>query len=189
MAKNHPKQLSAEETAQLLKILKVRFDKNMHRHAGMNWEAIQSKLETNTEKLWSLNEMEKTGGEPDVVQHDRKSDIYTFMDCVAESPKGRRSVCFDKEALDSRKEHKPQNNAMDMATSMGVRILTEQEYRQLQSTDEVDLKTSSWIATPVEIRNLGGALFADRRYNTVFVYHNGASSYYAARGFRSALEI
>lgn len=189
MAKNQHKQLSSEEMSELLKILKARFDKNMHRHKGMNWPAIQLKLETNTEKLWSLNEMEKTGGEPDVVQHDKKTDVYTFMDCAAESPKGRRSVCFDREALDSRKEHKPQNDAISMAAAMGVRILTEQEYRQLQSADKVDVKTSSWIATPAAIRELGGALFADRRYNTVFVYHNGASSYYAARGFRSALEI
>lgn len=189
MANNHHKQLSAEETTQILKILKARFDQNMNRHEEIKWAAIQSKLETNTEKLWSLNEMEKTGGEPDVVQYDKKSDTYIFMDCAAESPKGRRSVCFDREALDSRKEHKPHDDAMSMAAAMGVRILTEQEYRLLQSTGEVDLKTSSWIATPAAIRELGGALFADRRYNTVFVYHNGASSYYAARGFRSALEI
>lgn len=188
MAKSK-KELSADESDQLLSILKKRFEKNRNRHIGLDWDKIQSKLETSPEKLWSLNEMEKTGGEPDVVGHDEKRDEYIFYDCSAESPKGRRSLCYDREALDSRKEFKPENSAMDLAAEMGVEILTEQEYRELQQLGNFDTKTSSWIITPSDIRKLGGAIFADFRYANVFIYHNGASSYYAVRGFRASLRV
>ena len=183
------KALSPKQREELLKTLKVRFEKNMNRHKGLEWAKVQSKLEANTEKLWSLNEMERTGGEPDVVGHDKKTGEYVFYDCSAESPEGRRSVCYDREALESRKEHRPKNNALDMASGMGVEILTEDQYRQLQQLGTFDLKTSSWVQTPTGIRKLGGALFCDRRYDTVFVYHNGADSYYAARGFRASLRV
>jgi len=183
------KTLSPEQRKELLRALKVRFDKNMDRHKGLEWAKVQAKLEANIEKLWSLNEMERTGGEPDVVGHDKKTDEYVFYDCSAESPNGRRSVCYDREALESRKEHRPKNNVIDMAAAMGIEILTEEQYRELQQHGEFDLKTSSWVQTPPDIRILGGALFCDRRYDTVFVYHNGAESYYAARGFRGSLRV
>ncbi|GGF01542.1 DUF4256 domain-containing protein [Flavobacterium limi] len=183
------KELLPEESEQLLKILKNRFEKNKNRHKEPDWEKLQIKLESNPEKLWSLNEMEKTGGEPDVVSFDEKTNEYIFYDCSAESPKGRRSVCFDYEAQESRKEHKPENNAIDMAAAMGIELLNEEQYRELLQLGKFDEKTSSWIKTPSEIRKLGGALFADFRYNTVFVYHNGAQSYYAARGFRGVLRV
>jgi hypothetical protein len=169
--------------------LKNRFEKNMHRHKGLEWNKVQAKLEANPGKLWSLNEMEDTGGEPDVVELDKNTGEYIFYDCSAESPKGRRSLCYDHEALESRKEHKPKNSAMQIATEMGIQLLTEDEYRQLQKTGKYDTKTSSWVITSAEIRELGGALFCDRRYNHVFTYHNGAESYYAARGFRGSLRI
>jgi hypothetical protein len=169
--------------------LKARFEKNMNRHKGLEWAKVQAKLETNTEKLWSLNEMERTDGEPDVIVHDKKAGVYIFYDCSAESPKGRRSVCYDREALESRKKHKPQNNAIDMAADMGIEILTEEQYRELQRLGNFDTKTSSWVKTPANIRKLDGAIFCDRRYDTVFVYHNGAESYYAARGFRGSLRV
>lgn len=172
-----------------LNVLKARFEKNMHRHQDLKWAEVQAKLEAHPEKLWSLSEMERTGGEPDVVGFAQKTSEYIFMDCSAESPAGRRSVCYDREALESRKEHKPENNALDMAAAMGIELLTKEEYRALQKLGEFDLKTSSWIKTPAEIRKLGGALFCDRRYDTVFVYHNGAQSYYAARGFRGLLRV
>ncbi len=181
--------LSPKQSEELLRRLKARFEKNMHRHKGQQWAKIQVKLETNTEKLWSLYEMERTGGEPDVVGHDRKTGKYIFYDCSAESPKGRRSLCYDRQALDERKEHKPKNSAIDMAAAMGVELLTEKQYRELQNLGNFDTKTSSWIKTPSDIRKLGGALFCDRRYNTIFVYHNGAESYYAARAFRGELRI
>ena len=191
-----PKQpaLPAGRREELLSILKTRFEKNMiPPKAGLEWAKIQARLESNTEKLWSLNEMEITGGEPDVVGHDKKTGEYIFYDCSAESPAGRRSVCYDREALESRKEHRPKNNAIDMAAAMGIELLTEEQYRELQSRQmaggNFDLKTSSWIKTPPEIRKLGGALFCDRRYDTVFVYHNGAESYYTARGFRGSLRV
>lgn len=187
--KNSKKKLSSEESEELLKILKTRFEKNMSRHKGIQWADIEVKLEANADKLWSLSEMEMTGGEPDVVGYDKKTGKYTFYDCSAETPKGRRSICYDDEALQSRKEHKPKNSAIEMAGEMGIGILTEEEYRELQELGEFDLKTSSWIRTPVEIRELGGALFCDRRYNHVFVYHNSAESYYGARGFRGSLEV
>ena len=187
--KSNTKKLSSKQREELLGALKARFEKNMNRHKGLEWAKIQAKLEANAEKLWSLNEMEKTGGEPDVVGHDKKTGEYIFYDCSAESPKGRRSVCYDGEALRSRKEHKPQNSAMDLAADMGVEILTEEQYRELQKLGDFDTKTSSWVKTPSEIRKLGGALFCDRRYNTVFVYHNGAESYYAARAFRGSLKV
>lgn len=183
------KELSLEQREELLRTLKARFEKNMNRHKGLEWDNIQAKLEANTEKLWSLNEMEGTDGEPDVVGYDEKTGEYIFCDCSAESPKGRRSVCYDHEALESRKKHKPENNAMDMATAMGIELLTEEQYRELQKIENFDMKTSSWVQTPAAIRNLGGALFCDRRYDTVFVYHNGAESYYAARGFRGLLMV
>lgn len=183
------KELSLEQHEELLKALKTRFEKNMHRHKGLEWAKIQERLNANTEKLWSLNEMERTGGEPDIVEHDKKKDEYIFYDCSAESPKGRRSVCYDREALESRKKHKPENNAIDMATAMGIELLTEEQYRALQQLENFDLKTSSWVQTPSNIRELGGALFCDRRYGNVFVYHNGADSYYGARGFRGSLRI
>ena len=181
--------LSPAQREELLGVLKARFEKNMGRHKGLDWSKVQAKLEANTEKLWSLNEMERTGGEPDVVGHDKKTGEYTFYDCSVESPKGRRSICYDRAALDARKEHKPRDSAMDMATAMGVELLTEEEYRALQKLGEFDPKSSSWIKTPSEIRKLGGALYCDRRYNTVFLYHNGADSYYAARGFRGSLRV
>lgn len=185
------KELSSEQQAELIKVLKYRFEKNMNRHKGLEWARVQEKLEhkSSPEKLWSLHEMESTGGEPDVVALDKYTGDFLFYDCSAESPKGRRSVCYDHEALEARKEHKPQNNAVDMATAMGIELLTEEQYRQLQLLGEFDLKTSSWVKTPSEIRKLGGALFCDRRYDHVFVYHNGADSYYAARGFRGMLRV
>jgi hypothetical protein len=174
---------------ELLRTLKARFEKNMTRHKGLEWAGVQTRLESNSEKLLSLDEMEKTGGEPDVVGHNKKTGEYVFYDCSAESPKGRRSLCYDREALDSRKEHKPENNAIELAASMGIELLTEEQYRELQKLGKFDLKTSSWVMTPSPIRKLGGALFCDRRYDTVFVYHNGAESYYAARGFRGSLRV
>ena len=183
------KELGPKQAEQLLGDLQSRFDKNMNRHKGVDWAKVRARLDANTEKLWSLNEMETTGGEPDVVGYDKKTGEYIFYDCSAESPKGRRSVCYDGEALASRKEHKPKNSAMQMATAMGVELLTEEEYRALQKLGEFDTKTSSWIQTPAEIRKLGGALFCDRRYNQVFLYHNGAESYYAARAFRGSLRV
>ena len=181
--------LSSEQREELLRALKTRFEKNMNRHKGLEWAKVQAKLESAAQKLWSLNEMEKSGGEPDVVGIDKKTGEYIFYDCSAESPKGRRSVCYDGDALASRKEHKPKNNAIDMAADMGIQILTEEQYRGLQKLGDFDTKTSSWVQTPTEIRELGGALFCDRRYNHVFVYHNGAESYYAARGFRGSLRM
>jgi hypothetical protein len=186
---SNQKKPSPEQREKLLKTLKARFEKNMNRHKGLEWAKVQAKLEANPSKLWSLHEMEKTGGEPDVVGHDKKTGEYIFYDCSAESPNGRRSFCYDREALDSRKEHKPKNNAAEMASAMGIELLTEEEYRNLQKLGNFDTKTSSWVKTPVEIRKLGGALFCDRRYDTVFVYHNGAESYYAARGFRGSLRV
>ena len=183
------KELSPEQREELLRALKDRFEKNMNRHKGLEWAKVQAKLEGNTEKLWSLNEMERTGGEPDVVGNDRKTGEYIFYDCSAESPKGRRNVCYDREALESRKEFKPKNTAMDMAAAMGIGILREEQYRELQKLGNFDTKTSSWVETPSEIRKLGGALFCDRRYDHVFVYHNGAESYYGARGFRGSLRV
>jgi len=181
--------LSPEQREELLRALKARFEKNMNRHKGHEWIKVQAKLEANTERLWSLNEMERTGGEPDVVGGDKKTGEYIFYDCSAETPKGRRSVCYDREALESRKEHKPKNNAIDMAAAIGIELLTEEQYRELQELGEFDTKTSSWVQTPTEIRELGGALFCDRRYDHVFVYHNGAESYYAARAFRGSLRV
>jgi len=183
------KELSPEQSEELLRVLKARFEKNMNRHEGLEWAKVQAKLDANTEKLWSLNEMERTGGEPDVVGYDKKKDEYMFCDCSAESPKGRRSVCYDREALESRKKHKPENNAIDMAASMGIELLTEEQYRALQKLENFDMKTSSWVQTPTDIRELGGALFCDCRFGHVFVYHNGAESYYAARGFRGSLMV
>ena len=181
--------LPADRREELLVILKDRFEKNMSRHKGLEWYKVQTKLETSSEKLWSLNEMERTGGEPDVIGYDKKTDEYIFYDCSAESPAERRSVCYDGEALESRKEHKPKNNAIDMVAAMGIELLTEGQYRELQKLGNFDLKTSSWVKTPADIRKLGGAIFCDRRYDTVFVYHNGADSYYAARGFRGLLLV
>ena len=186
---NNNKRLSPEQSGELLKALKARFEKNMNRHKGLEWAKVQAKLEANPEKLWSLNEMERTGGEPDVVGHDKKAGEHIFCDCSAESPKDRRSLCYDREALDSRKEHKPKDSAIDMATAMGIEILTEEQYRELQKLGDFDTKTSSWVKTPPAIRKLGGAIFCDRRYDHVFVYHNGAESYYAARGFRGLLRV
>jgi hypothetical protein len=182
-------ELSLEQRDELLNTLKSRFEKNMNRHKGVEWAKVQAKLEANTEKLWSLDEMEVTGGEPDVVGHDEKTGEYIFYDCPVESPKGRRSLCYDPSALDSRKEYKPANSAMDMAADMDVDILTEEQYRELQQLGKFDAKTSSWIITPANIRKLGGATFCDRRYDTAFVYHNGAESYYAAGGFRGSLRV
>jgi hypothetical protein len=186
---NNKKKLSAEERAELLTTLKARFEKNMNRHKGLDWAKVQAKLEGDAQKLWSLNEMERTGGEPDVVAYDKKTGEYVFYDCSAESPKGRRSLCYDAEALESRKEHKPANSAVAMATDMGIELLSEEQYRELQQLGNFDLKTSSWVKTPSNIRELGGALYCDRRYNQVFLYHNGAESYYAVRGFRGSLKI
>jgi hypothetical protein len=186
---NSKKTLSPEQREELLLALEVRFDKNMKRHKGLEWSKVHAKLVANTEKLWSLNEMELTGGEPDVVGYDKKTDEYIFYDCSEESPKGRRSLCYDREALDSRKEHKPKDSAMDMAAAMGIEILREEQYRALQELGEFDTKTSSWVQTPASIRELGGAVFCDRRYNNVFLYHNGAESYYAARAFRGSLRV
>lgn len=186
---SNKKQLSSEQSQELLKVLKARFEKNMNRHKGIEWAKVQTKLENNPQKLWSLNEMEATGGEPDVVGHDAKTSEYIFYDCCVESPKGRRSLCYDPEALESRKENKPQDSALGMAAAMGIEILTEEQYRLLQELGQFDLKTSSWVKTPSAIRKLGGALFCDRRYDHVFVYHNGAESYYAARGFRGLLKV
>jgi hypothetical protein len=183
------KKLSAEQRKEILNILKTRFNKNANRHKGMDWDKILAKLESNPGKLWSLNEMERTGGEPDVVDQDKKTGEYIFTDCSAESPKERRSVCYDHEALESRKEHKPKSSAVQIALEMGIKLLTEQQYRELQKLGNFDTKTSSWIDTPPEIRKLGGALFCDRRFDHVFVYHNGAESYYAARGFRGMLKV
>ena len=183
------KELSPVEREELLRALKGRFEKNMNRHKGLEWTQVQAKLEANPEKLWSLNEMESTEGEPDVVGLDDKTGEYIFYDCSAESPKGRRNLCYDGEALESRKEFKPKNSAMDMAAAMGIELLTEEQYKELQNLGKFDTKTSSWIQTPANIRELGGALFCDRRYNHVFVYHNGAESYYAARGFRGSLRV
>ncbi|MEN0036296.1 MAG: DUF4256 domain-containing protein [Cellvibrio sp.] len=181
--------MKTKQYEQLLKILKARFEKNTNRHKGIDWDKVQARLEENPKKLKSLNEMEETGGEPDVVGFDKKTGEFIFFDCSAETPKGRRSICYDREALDSRKEHKPANSAIDMATAMGIELLTEEQYRELQTLGEFDLKTSSWVKTPAEIRKLDGALFCDRRYDHVFVYHNGASSYYAARAFRGVLRV
>ncbi len=189
MATKNKKELSPKQCEELLNTLKVRFEKNMKRHKGIEWANVQAKLARNTEKLWSLNEMESTGGEPDVVGHDKKTGEYIFYDCSPESPAGRRSICYDRKALESRKEHKPKNNADDMAANMGIELLTEEQYRELQQLGNFDTKTSSWIKTPATIRELGGAVFCDRRYNTIFLYHNGAESYYAGRGFRGSLRI
>ncbi|MCC8425941.1 DUF4256 domain-containing protein [Mucilaginibacter sp. UR6-11] len=183
------KDLLPKQREELLNTLKTRFEKNRDRHKGIEWPKVMARLEADTEKLWTLNEMELTGGEPDVVGHDQNTGEYLFYDCSAESPKGRRSVCYDREALDSRKEYKPADSAVDMAAAMGIELLTEEQYRGLQELGSFDLKTSSWVKTPAGIRKLGGALFCDRRYDTVFVYHNGAESYYAARGFRGALKV
>ena len=183
------KELASKEREALLDTLKNRFEKNIKRHKGIEWANVQAKLEKNKDKLWSLNEMEITGGEPDVVSHDKKNGEYIFYDCAAESPKERRSICYDHEALESRKEHKPKNSAIEMAADIGIEILTEEQYRMLQELGNFDTKTSSWIYTPAAIRKLGGALFCDRRYDHVFVYHNGAESYYAARGFRGSLRV
>lgn len=187
--KSNKKELLPEQREELLKTLKDRFEKNMNRHKGMEWAKVQAKLEASAEKLWSLDDMETTGGEPDVVGHDQKTGEYIFYDCAAESPKGRRSICYDQEALESRKEHKPGNSAIGMAAEMGIEILDEEQYRELQQFGKFDTKTSSWLKTPADIRKLGGAIFADYRYGTIFVYHNGAESYYAARGFRGALRV
>ena len=181
--------MKAEQCEKLLRTLKARFEKNMNRHEGIKWAKVQAKLDTDTQRLWSLNEMERTGGEPDVVGYDKKTGEYIFYDCSAESPKGRRSVCYDREGLESRKEHKPKNSAIDMATAMGIELLTEEQYRELQTLGQFDTKTSSWLKTPSDIRKLGGAIFGDFRYGNVFVYHNGAQSYYSARGFRGSLRV
>ena len=181
--------ITKRQGEEILTVLKARFEKNMNRHKELEWAKVQAKLEANAEKLWSLHEMERSGGEPDVVGHDKKTGEYIFYDCSAESPKGRRSVCYDREALESRKEHKPENNALDMAAAIGIELLTEEQYRELQKLGNFDTKTSSWVKTPSDIRKLGGALFCDRRYDTVFVYHNGAESYYAARAFRGSLRV
>ncbi len=183
------KDMIAKQREELFRALEAHFEKNMNRHKGLEWAKVQAKLEANTEKLWSLNEMERTGGEPDVVGYVKKTGEYIFYDCSAESPKGRRNVCYDREALKSRKEFKPKDTAMDMATAMGIEILTEEQYRELQELGNFDTKTSSWLKTPSEIRKLGGAIFADRRYDHVFVFHNGAESYYGGRGFRGSLRV
>lgn len=187
--KSDKKQLAPEQRKKLLGMLKARFEKNMDRHQGLEWAEVQARLEANTEKLWSLSEMERTGGEPDVVGHDQQSGEFIFYDCSAQSPKGRRSLCYDREALDSRKEAKPKDSATGMAAAIGIELLTEEQYRALQKLGDFDTTTSSWVKTPSNIRKLGGALFCDRRFDTVFVYHNGAESYYAARGFRGSLKV
>jgi len=187
--KSIEKELSPEQREELLSTLKVRFEKNRNRHKGLEWANIQARFEANVEKLWSLHEMERTGGEPDVVAYNENTDVYTFYDCSVESPKGRRSLCYDPEALDARKENKPEGSAVGMAVAMGIELLTEEEYRGLQQLGAFDLKTSSWLKTPDAIRNLGGAIFGDRRYNNVFVYHNGVQSYYAARAFRGSIRV
>jgi hypothetical protein len=186
---SNKKELSPKQREELLRALKARFEKNMNRHQGLEWAKVQAKLEANTETLWSLHEMERTGGEPDVVGHDKKTGEYVFFDCSPQSPKGRTSVCYDREGLESRKEHKPKNNAMDMAAAMGIELLTEEQYLKLQKLGNFDTKTSSWVKTPADIRKLGGALHCDRRYGRVFVGHNGAQSYYAARAFRGSLRV
>jgi hypothetical protein len=186
---SNKKDLSTKQREELLRALKTRFEKNMNRHKDLAWDKVQAKLEANAEKLWSLNEMERTGGEPDVVGHDKKTGEYIFYDCSADSPKGRRSLCYDGEALESRKEHKPKDSAVGMAAAMGIELLTEAQYRELQKLGDFDTKTSSWVKTPSDMRKLGGALFCDRRFNTVFVYHNGAESYYAGRAFRGSLRV
>ena len=183
------KELAAKQRDGLLKTLKARFDAHVHRHEGVEWSTVQKRLESNSAALWSLNEMEQSGGEPDAISVDKKTGECTFVDCAAQSPKGRRSVCYDREALDSRKEHKPKTSALEMAAAMGGELLTVDEYQQLQKLGEFDTTTSSWVQTPPKIRKLGGALFCDRRYDTVFIYHNGAESYYAARGFRCSLRV
>ena len=187
--KSNKKELSPKEREELLRALKARFEKNMNRHKGLEWPKVRAKLEANAETLWSLNEMERTDGEPDVVGQDKKTGEYIFFDCSAESPKGRTSVCYDREGLESRKEHKPENNAIDMAAAMGVELLTEEQYRELQKLGDFDTKTSSWVKTPADIRKLGGALYCDRRYSRVFAGHNGAQSYYSARAFRGSLRV
>jgi hypothetical protein len=193
MAIKNKKELSTEQRKELLRTLKTRFEKNMNRHKGLEWAKVQTKMEVNKDKLWSLNEMERTGGEPDVVGYDKKTGEYIFYDCSVESPKGRRSICYDREGLESRKEHKPENNAIDMAAAMGIELLTEEQYRELQSRQmagrNFDTKTSSWLKTPSDIRKLGGAIFADFRYGNVFLYHNGAQSYYGGRAFRGSLRV
>jgi len=186
---SNKKELSPEQREELFSVLKTRFEKNRNRHKDLEWAEVQARLEANPEKLWSLHEMERTGGEPDVVSHDQKTGEYIFYDCSAESPSGRRSVCYDLEGLESRKEHRPENNAIDMAAAMGIELLSEEQYRALQQLGKFDLKTSSWVKTPPAIRKLGGALFADFRYGTVFLYHNGAQSYYGARAFRGSLAV
>ena len=186
---SNKKALTAAQRAELLQVLKGRFEKNKKRHEDIDWSKLQAKLEASPAKMWSLYEMERTGGEPDVVGYDKKTGEYIFYDCAAESPKGRRSVCYDRAALDARKEHKPKTSAMDMANEMGIKLLTEDQYRELQKLGAFDLKTSSWVQTPPQIRKLGGALYCDRRYDTIFLYHNGAESYYAARGFRGELGV
>ena len=187
--KNDKMELSLEQREDLLSTLKARFEKNMNYHKGIEWDKVEARLEVNSDKLWSLNKMERTGGEPDVVGLDKKTGEYIFYDCSAESPKGRRSVCYDSEALESRKANKPENSAIDMASDIGIELLTEEQYRELQKLGNFDLKTSSWVKTPTDNRKLGGATFCDRRYDTVFVYHNGAESYYASRGFRGSLRV
>jgi len=187
--RSQQKELSLEQCEELLEILKDRFMKNINRHKDLKWDKVEAKLKANPDKLWSLKEMERTGGEPDVVDYDQETDEYIFYDCSTESPKGRRSVCYDREGLESRKKYKPENNAIDMATDMGIDLLTEEQYRALQELGNFDKKTSSWIHTPTDIRELGGALFCDYRYGHVFVYHNGASSYYRSRGFRGSLRV
>jgi Protein of unknown function (DUF4256) len=183
------KDMKVKQLEELFRTLKARFENNMNRHKSLEWAKVQAKLEADTEKLWSLNEMERTGGEPDVVGHDKKTGEYIFYDCSAESPEGRRSVCYDREGLESRKEHRPEDNAIDMAAAMGIELLTEEQYRELQKFGNFDTKTSSWVKTPSDIRKLGGALFCDRRYGNIFVYHNGAQSYYGARAFRGSLRV
>jgi len=183
------KKLSLEQIEELFRALKARFDKNMNRHKGLEWAKVQAKLEANTERLWSINEMERTGGEPDVVGHDKKTNEYIFYDCSVESPKGRRNVCYDREGQEARKAFKPENNAIDMAAALGIELLTEEQYRELQKLGNFDTKTSSWVKTPSAIRKLGGALFADRRYGNVFVYHNSAPSYYSVRAFRGSQRV
>jgi hypothetical protein len=186
---NGKRKLSPEQQEELIRALKTRFEKSMNRHKDLEWAKVEAKLKANVEKLWSLNEMEKTGGEPDVIEFDHQTGEYIYCDCSAESPKGRRSICYDREALESRKEHKPVNSAIDMAAAMGIELLTEEQYKELQKLGNFDMKTSSWLNTPIEIRKLGGAIFGDFRYGNVFVYHNGAESYYGVRGFRGLLRV